>query len=114
MFNSLSQKEVGAIFDLLTTELNQRLASRGIAPLITPRLKRHLTRQRKKKKYGARPLRRVIQNELERPIADQIIAGQIKQGDVVRADLKGGVVVLSTKAAVDTTRRRASVKASRA
>lgn len=114
MFNSLGQKEVGAIFDLLTTELNQRLASRGIALLITPRLKRHLTQQGYDEKYGARPLRRVIQNELERPIADQIIAGQIKQGDVVRADLKGGVVVLSTKAAADTTRRRASVKASRA
>ena len=73
MFNSLGQKEVGSIFDLLTTDLNQRLTNKGIALLITPRLKRHLVEQGYDDKYGARPLRRVIQNELERPIAIKLL-----------------------------------------
>ena len=114
MFNSLGQKEVGSIFDLLTTDLNQRLTNKGIALLITPRLKRHLVEQGYDDKYGARPLRRVIQNELERPIADQIIAGQIKRGDIVRADWKSGAVVLTTKSQSEAVRRRTTTKATKA
>ena len=114
MFNSLGQKEVGSIFDLLTTDLNQRLTNKGIALLITPRLKRHLVEQGYDDKYGARPLRRVIQNELERPIADQIIAGQIKRGDIVRADWKAGAVALTTKSQSGAVRRRTTTKVTKA
>lgn len=114
MFNSLGLKEVGSIFDLLTTDLNQRLTTKGIALLITPRLKRHLIQQGYDDKYGARPLRRTIQNKLERPIADQIISGRIKQGDIVRADLKNNEVVLTSKSEQEVAKRRTTTRATKA
>jgi ATP-dependent Clp protease ATP-binding subunit ClpA len=49
--------------------------------------------------FGARPLKRTIQSDLENPLAKQIIAGTIREGDVVKAapDKKGEVLVFNVK-----------------
>ena len=94
LFNSLGDKEISAIFDLAMSNLNERLAGQGVALLITPKLKKWLINKGSDSRYGARPLRRTIQDELERVVADQMIAGKIRRGDVVKADLKSGKVEL--------------------
>ena len=94
LFNSLGDKEISAIFDLAMSNLNERLAGQGVALLITPKLKKWLINKGSDSRYGARPLRRTIQDELERAVADQMIAGKIRRGDVVKADLKSGKVEL--------------------
>ena len=111
MFNSLEQKEIRLIFDLLLDDLNKRLSGKGMAMMVSPKLKRWLIERGYGSKNGARPLRRTIQNELERVVADQIISGKLRRGDIVRADLKGDKVVL-VQQSERASSRRSTVKVS--
>lgn len=111
MFNSLGQKEISLIFDLLLDDLNKRLSGKGMAMMVSPKLKRWLIERGYDSKMGARPLRRTIQNELERVVADQIIGGKLRRGDIVRADLKGDKVVL-VQQSERASSRRSTVKVS--
>ena len=111
MFNSLGQKEISLIFDLLLDDLNKRLSGKGMAMMVSPKLKRWLIERGYDSKMGARPLRRTIQNELERVVADQIISGKLRRGDIVRADLKGDKVVL-VQQSERASSRRSTVKVS--
>ena len=111
MFNSLGQKEISLIFDLLLDDLNKRLSGKGMAMMVSPKLKRWLIERGYDSKMGARPLRRTIQNELERAVADQIIGGKLRRGDIVRADLKGDKVVL-VQQSERASSRRSTVKVS--
>lgn len=95
LFNRLNQTEVSQICDLLLGQLNQRLMAKNIAMTVSPRLRRHLVEVGYDAKYGARPLRRTIQNELEEELANQLIDGRIKRGDIIRADYRGGKVTLT-------------------
>jgi len=47
--------------------------------------------------FGARPLKRTIQSELENPLAKQVIAGAIKDGETVIADVSGGGIVFKKR-----------------
>ena len=105
MFNSLGQKEISLIFDLLLDDLNKRLSGKGMAMIVSPKLKRWLIERGYDSKMGARPLRRTIQNELERVVADQIISGKLRRGDIVRADLKGEKIVLVQQSEHASSRR---------
>ena len=105
MFNSLGQKEISLIFDLLLDDLNKRLSGKGMAMMVSPKLKRWLIERGYDSKMGARPLRRTIQNELERVVADQIISGKLRRGDIVRADLKGDKIVLVQQSEHASSRR---------
>lgn len=98
MFSSLGDKEISQILDLMLDELNNRLAQKGIALLVSPKLKRWLIAKGTDRQYGARPLRRALQDELERVLADDIIAGKIGRGDIVKADLKQDRVTLIQQA----------------
>jgi ATP-dependent Clp protease ATP-binding subunit ClpC len=95
VFNSLTREDVGQIFDNQIMELNQRLAAKGIAVKVDPTAKRNLTEKGFDKKYGARPLRRVIQNELEHGLAEGILEKRFRRGDVVKASSQAGKIVLS-------------------
>lgn len=94
LFNNLGSKEVDTICGLMLGELSRRLLGKGIALTVTAKMRRHLVEHGYDAKYGARPMRRVIQDELELVLADQIISGQIKRGDVVKADYKADQVML--------------------
>jgi ATP-dependent Clp protease ATP-binding subunit ClpC len=98
VFNSLGEKQVGQILDIMTDELNDRLAEKGIGITLTKKLKQHFVQKGYNEKYGARPLRRILQDELEDTIADEIIAGKIKRGNVAKADYVGSKVVLTVQA----------------
>ncbi|MDR0955648.1 MAG: ATP-dependent Clp protease ATP-binding subunit [Candidatus Nomurabacteria bacterium] len=95
VFDSLSRREVGQIADLLIEDLNKRLAVKGIAVKIEPSAKKLLIDQGFKPKFGARPLRRAIENLIEQPLAEAILAREYKKGDIVRAVAKGGVIKFS-------------------
>lgn len=82
-FRALTRKEVGRIFDTLVHELQDRLIRKGIHMVVKPSAKRLLVAKGYSEVYGARPLRRVIQDELEHRIAEGILAGEFEQGSVV-------------------------------
>jgi ATP-dependent Clp protease ATP-binding subunit ClpC len=89
-FDSLTRQEISQILDLMLEELNQRLAVKGIGVVVSPSAKKLLIKKGFDPKFGARPLRRTLQNELESLIAEQLISRQISRGDVVKATAKKG------------------------
>ncbi len=93
-FRALTRKQVGKIFDTLIDELQQRLIRKGLHLVVKPSVKRHLIDIGYDEKFGARPLRRAIQDELEHPLADGILAGEYEKGSVVTATLTKGKVTV--------------------
>ena len=64
---------------------------------ITPALKNHLVEKHTDLKMGARPLRRAIQTEIEDMLAEEILAGKVKSGDVVSAGWKDQKIYFQVK-----------------
>ena len=93
-FRALRKKEVGKIFDNLIAELRERIVRKGIQLVIKPSAKRLLIQKGYDEVYGARPLRRTIQDDLEHLIADGILANTYEPGDVIEARAEKGEVVL--------------------
>lgn len=93
-FRALTKKEVGKIFDNLIRELQDRIIRKGIHLVVAPSAKRLLIQKGYDEVYGARPLRRAIQDDLEHLIADGILAGTYEPGDVIEAKAEKGEVVV--------------------
>ncbi len=93
-FRALTKKEVGKIFDNLIAELQERIIRKGIHLTVASSVKRLLITKGYDEVYGARPLRRTIQDDLEHLLADGILAGTYEPGDVVTAHAVKGKVVL--------------------
>jgi ATP-dependent Clp protease ATP-binding subunit ClpC len=93
-FRALTKREVGQIFANLLQELNERLASKGVRITVSPAAKRFIVNKGHDEKYGARPLRRALQDELEHSIADGILSGEYDKGTVLTASVRAGRIVL--------------------
>jgi ATP-dependent Clp protease ATP-binding subunit ClpC len=93
-FRALTRKEVGVIFNTLVSELNERLARKGIHLVIKPAAKKRIIEKGYDEKFGARPLRRAIQDELEHAIADGILSGEYEKGTVLTASVRKGTIAL--------------------
>lgn len=97
VFRPLTQAEAGRIFDLLVADLKKRLASQGLLLQLTPRVKKLLVAKGYDSRYGARPMRRVIETELEHPIAEGILAGDYQAGSVLTARASKGIVTIQAE-----------------
>jgi ATP-dependent Clp protease ATP-binding subunit ClpC len=86
IFHPLAEEEIKKIVDLLISKLNKRLAERGIKVKLTDRAKSELAKRGYVPEFGARPLRRTIQREVETPLSVQILEGKVKEGDTVVVD----------------------------
>ena len=91
VFHALTHENVERIFDNLLEELRKRLATKGIGIKVSPEVKAYLIEKGYDPKNGARPLRRVIEDEVESLIAEEIIAGNLDKGAIVEVGLSGGV-----------------------
>lgn len=89
-FHQLNKTEVGQIFDLMVNELNGRLIAKGVTVSFTKSAKDYLIEHGYDAKFGARPLRRVVQHEVEDLLAEKILQREIGRGDVVRIVRKNG------------------------
>lgn len=94
-FRALTRREVSKIFARIIDELQERLVRKGIHLVVTPAAKRHIIRLGYDEKFGARPLRRAVQDELEHPLAEGILSGEYEKGTVVTAGVKRGHTTLS-------------------
>jgi ATP-dependent Clp protease ATP-binding subunit ClpB len=86
IFNRLGKSEIGKIIDIQLAHLTARLAERKITLKVTDTAKALLGERGYDPQFGARPLKRTIQAELENPLAKLVIAGKIREGDIVTAD----------------------------
>jgi ATP-dependent Clp protease ATP-binding subunit ClpB len=89
IFNRLGQAEIHKIVDIQLNRLAQRLEDRKIRLTVTDAAKAFLAERGYDPLYGARPLKRTIQAELENPLAREIIAGRYKEGSEVIVDRHG-------------------------
>lgn len=97
-FRALTRVEVAKIFDNLVAELQQRLIRKGIHLVIKPAAKRLLISKGYNEKYGARPLRRALQDELEHRLADGILAGEYEKGSVLEVGARKGELTINERA----------------
>jgi ATP-dependent Clp protease ATP-binding subunit ClpB len=88
VFGRLTQQQLGAIVELQAERLRRRLAERGVALEITADARELLAHAGFDPAYGARPLKRVVQRRIENPLAQKVLAGEVRDGDrvVVGAD----------------------------
>jgi len=94
-FRALTKKEVGKIFDNLLNELQERLVRKGIHLVIAPSAKRQIITKGYDEKYGARPLRRAMQDLLELPVADGILSGEYEKGTVLKITAVRGKIQIN-------------------
>jgi ATP-dependent Clp protease ATP-binding subunit ClpB len=87
IFNRLEKNEINKIVDIQLTRLSQRLSERKITLNVTDAAKSLLAERGHDPMFGARPLKRTIQSDLENPLAKQVIAGTIRDGETVTADV---------------------------
>jgi ATP-dependent Clp protease ATP-binding subunit ClpC len=96
VFRQLTKDEVKQIADIMLREVFKRLNEQGIMLEVTERFKDRLVEEGYNPSYGARPLRRAIMRLLEDVLAEEILAGHVKEGDTasVDVDTEGQVKVL--------------------
>jgi ATP-dependent Clp protease ATP-binding subunit ClpB len=84
LFRRLSRDDMVGIVDIQLAQLEKLLADRKVALEIDAEAKKWLANAGYDPVYGARPLKRVIQRELQNPLAEKILSGEIRDGDTVR------------------------------
>ena len=89
MFKPLTKANIGGIVDLIMQELNDRLADRQLHIELTPAAKQFVIDQGYDPVYGARPLRRYIQKNVETMAAKNILGGDINEGATITIDSDG-------------------------
>ncbi len=104
VFKPLTKEQIVQIVDLLVARVAERLAERKIGLELTQEAKEWLAERGYDPIFGARPLRRVIQRELETPLSKKILAGEVKEGDTV-------VVKVGERGLVFETKRREAAEA---
>jgi ATP-dependent Clp protease ATP-binding subunit ClpB len=99
VFRPLSREDLVQIVDLQLRGLERALASRRLRLEVIPEAKQWLAREGYDPVYGARPLKRVIQRELQNPIALEVLEGRFQEGDTIRVELEDGRLRLERAAA---------------
>ncbi|QJW90683.1 ATP-dependent Clp protease ATP-binding subunit [Spirosoma taeanense] len=89
VFNSLQREDIHKIIDLMLGKLLGRVTNLGYTVELTEKAKDFLSEKGYDPQYGARPLSRAIQRYLEDPVAEEILKGELKEGDVIMADYPG-------------------------
>ena len=99
LFKPLQNAEIRRIVDLLLVGLRARLAERRIQLEVSEGAKTFLGNQGYDPVYGARPLKRLLQRELETRLGRKLIAGEIQDGSLVAVDVRDGQLVIESRAA---------------
>jgi len=98
IFRSLGMSEIKAIVEIQVRKLEQRLAERKLRLKMTEKAKEWLAREGYDPSFGARPLKRVIQKEIQDKLALQILEGKFKEGDTIIVDRQEGKEGLTFRA----------------
>jgi ATP-dependent Clp protease ATP-binding subunit ClpB len=86
VFHSLTEAHLKQIVDIQLARLQKRLEERRITLVVTPAARDYLAQKGYDPHYGARPLKRLIQREVETALAKRLLAGEIRDGQTVQLD----------------------------
>ena len=94
VFHKLTDKEIGKIIDIMLKEVIDRLDAQKIKIELEPSVKKLIASKGIDKNFGARPLRRTIQNILEDSLAEDILDGKLKKNKVNKIGAKDGKIIV--------------------
>ncbi|WP_345184305.1 ATP-dependent Clp protease ATP-binding subunit [Microbacterium panaciterrae] len=86
MFAALTEDDLAQIVELTIDQLQRRLSERRLTLAVTPDARAWLAERGYDPVFGARPLRRLIQNEVQNKLATALLSGRVRDGDLVRVD----------------------------
>ena len=101
MFKPLTKDNIGHIVDLLLKGLNKRLADQELTVELSPVAKQFVIEGGYDPVYGARPLKRFVQKEVETSTAKLILGGQVSEGDTILLDVENGGLKAMIKPGVE-------------
>ena len=101
LFKPLTKEDLGSIVDLLVKDLNKRLADQGIGIELTSQAKAAIIEGGYDPVYGARPLKRFVQKNVETLAARQILGGQVLDGDTIVIGTDGDALSVSVRPAAE-------------
>jgi ATP-dependent Clp protease ATP-binding subunit ClpB len=96
VFEPLGRAEIERIVEIQVEQLADRLAERKLTLTLTDEARAHLATEGFDPAFGARPLKRLIQRELQDPLALKLLAGEIREGDAVEVSSDGSGLVFAT------------------
>ena len=97
VFHALNKEHIIQIVDLMLNDVRKPMLEKGLSLEVTQEAKEFLADKGFDPKFGARPLRRVIQQEIEDRLSEEVLAGKYQPGDTVRVDLRDGELEVSAQ-----------------
>ncbi len=97
VFHSLNKVHLAAILEMMICEIQERLLEQNITLEMRKGVKEYLVEKGYDEKFGARPLRRILQKEVEDPLSVQMLKGRFQQGSSIVVDLKEKNIVFRSK-----------------
>jgi len=89
IFKPLTREDLGGIVEIQLRHVSDLLADRGLKLEISPAAREWLANAGYDPEFGARPLKRVIQREVQDPLALKILSGEFREGDTIKIDVSG-------------------------
>jgi len=99
VFHQLTREEIQEIVDLMMNQVRTELGEKEITLEITEAAKAHLGENGFDPVLGARPLRRLIQDEIEDSLSDEVLSRRLVSGDVAMIDFEDGAIKITSKKA---------------
>jgi ATP-dependent Clp protease ATP-binding subunit ClpB len=106
VFSPLSRDQIGRIVDLQLLRLEEQLAQQEVSIEVTDAARKQIASEGYDPVYGARPLKRVIQQRLQNPLATEILRGRIPAGSGVKIDYEGEDFTFTPMAAAAASSRK--------
>jgi ATP-dependent Clp protease ATP-binding subunit ClpB len=95
LFHRLQRSDMGKIVDIQMSRLQKLVDDRKITIELDDAARTWLANRGYDPAYGARPLKRVIQKQVQDPLAEQILAGGVKDGDTVKVSVRDGAITIN-------------------
>jgi ATP-dependent Clp protease ATP-binding subunit ClpC len=105
VFRPLSKEDLVKIVDLMILDVNSRLIEKGLSIVASKKVKEFLVDKGYDPHFGARPLRRAIEDYIEDPLSEQILMGKFAYGTKIKADVDGNKLVFSGKPSGKTEKK---------
>lgn len=97
VFKALDKVQLKEIAKIMSNNLRKRLAEREIKLVISPTAYNDLVKDGYNPEYGARPMRRTIQREIEDPVSEQLLMGKVRAGDSIKVGSKKGSLTITVE-----------------
>jgi ATP-dependent Clp protease ATP-binding subunit ClpC len=88
VFRHLTEGDLGNVVELELAKVRERLAERGLALVLTDEAKQFLIKKGSNLDFGARPLRRAIENQVEDPLSEELLKGEFQGSDTITVETK--------------------------